>query len=557
MKRAILFLLIMSCSMGITAQNDGGRMSGKLHINANVFLRDSLIGASNTPQFDHQFFGSESWMNLNYSNWGFDFGIRFDFFQNSNLRNPRASYSGEGIGLWYVRKKIDNLDFTVGYFYDQIGSGIIYRSYEERGLPIDNALYGIRGIYSINEDWSLKAFSGKQKQLFTSYESLISGVNLDGFYMPNEEKNLTFAPGLGFVKRTLDDNSMNALVASLGDYLPEDLFIPTYNAYAFTFYNTLTVGKFNWYVEGAYKTQDNIVDLEGERISKFTGDTIVGSQFVGEEGTVFYSSLSYANKGWGLSLEGKRTENFGFRTRPQETLNNGLVNFLPPMARTHTYRLLARYAPATQDKGELALKADIRYAPSRKMLFNASYSHIVTLDNAPLYDEFYFEYTYKPKRTFKLTTGLQMQTYNQEVFEFKPGVPIVETFTPFVDVFYKLSKKRSVRFEGQYMVTGEDKGVKHDFGDWIYGGLEYNFSNKFSISLTDMFNVAPGKNSPTDDSGDKLAIHYPRFDVFYIKGPTRVSIGYVKQVQGIVCSGGVCRLEPAFSGVRANLTTSF
>ena len=557
MKRAILFLLIMSCSMGITAQNDGGRMSGKLHINANVFLRDSLIGASNTPQFDHQFFGSESWMNLNYSNWGFDFGIRFDFFQNSNLRNPRASYSGEGIGLWYVRKKIDNLDFTVGYFYDQIGSGIIYRSYEERGLPIDNALYGIRGIYSINEDWSLKAFSGKQKQLFTSYESLISGVNLDGFYMPNEEKNLTFAPGLGFVKRTLDDNSMNALVASLGDYLPEDLFIPTYNAYAFTLYNTLTAGKFNWYVEGAYKTQDNIVDLEGERVSKFTGDTIVGSQFVGEEGTVFYSSLSYANKGWGLSLEGKRTENFGFRTRPQETLNNGLVNFLPPMARTHTYRLLARYAPATQDKGELALKADIRYAPSRKMLFNASYSHIVTLDNAPLYDEFYFEYTYKPKRTFKLTTGLQMQTYNQEVFEFKPGVPIVETFTPFVDVFYKLSKKRSVRFEGQYMVTGEDKGVKHDFGDWIYGGLEYNFSNKFSISLTDMFNVAPGKNSPTDDSGEKLAIHYPRFDVFYIKGPTRVSIGYVKQVQGIVCSGGVCRLEPAFSGVRANLTTSF
>jgi hypothetical protein len=375
--------------------------------------------------------------------------------------------------------------------------------------------------------------------------------------MPNEEKNLTFAPGLGFVKRTLDDNSMNALVASLGDYLPEDLFIPTYNAYAFTLYNTLTAGKFNWYVEGAYKTQDNIVDLEGERVSKFTGDTIVGSQFVGEEGTVFYSSLSYANKGWGLSLEGKRTENFGFRTRPQETLNNGLVNFLPPMARTHTYRLLARYAPATQDKGELALKADIRYAPSRKMLFNASYSHIVTLDNAPLYDEFYFEYTYKPKRTFKLTTGLQMQTYNQEVFEFKPGVPIVETFTPFVDVFYKLSKKRSVRFEGQYMVTGEDKGVKHDFGDWIYGGLEYNFSNKFSISLTDMFNVAPGKNSPTDDSGEKLAIHYPRFDVFYIKGPTRVSIGYVKQVQGIVCSGGVCRLEPAFSGVRANLTTSF
>lgn len=557
MKRALIFLLLISCSFAGTAQNNGGRLSGKLHINANVFLRDSLIGAANTPQFDHQFFGSESWLNLNYSNWGFDFGLRFDFFQNSNLRNPKASFSGEGVGMWTVRKQVDKLDFTLGYIYDQVGSGIIFRSYEERGLPIDNALLGIRGIYNFNEDWNVKVFSGKQKQLFSSYESLISGLNLEGFIVPKEEGMMTLAPGFGFVNRTLDDNSMNALVASLGDYGDADLFVPQYNTYAFTLYNTLSLGSFNWYVEGAYKSSDNIVDLEGERVSRFTGDTIVGSQFVLEEGSVLFSSLSFSKNGFGISLEGKRTENFSFRTRPQESLNNGLVNFLPPMARTHTYRLLARYAPATQDKGELALKADVRYAPSKKMLFNASYSHIVTLDNAPLYDEYYFEYSYKPKRTFKLTTGVQMQKYNQEVFEFKPNVPIVETITPFVDIFYKLNKKRSIRFEGQYMVTGEKDGVKHDFGDWIYGGVEYNFSNKFSLSVTDMYNVAPGKNSPTDDSGEKLAIHYPRIDVFYVTGPTRMSIGYVKQVQGIVCSGGVCRLEPAFSGVRANLTTSF
>ena len=166
MKRALIFLLLISCSFAGTAQNNGGRLSGKLHINANVFLRDSLIGAANTPQFDHQFFGSESWLNLNYSNWGFDFGLRFDFFQNSNLRNPKASFSGEGVGMWTVRKQVDKLDFTLGYIYDQVGSGIIFRSYEERGLPIDNALLGIRGIYNFNEDWNVKVFSGKQKQLF-------------------------------------------------------------------------------------------------------------------------------------------------------------------------------------------------------------------------------------------------------------------------------------------------------------------------------------------------------------------------------------------------------
>ena len=557
MKRTLTLLLLICATLAVFAQNNGGRLSGKLQLNANVFLRDSLIGAFGTPQFDHQFFGTESWLNLNYNNWGFDFGIRFDFFQNSNLRNPRDSYSAEGIGMWYVRKQVDKLDFTVGYLYDQIGSGIIFRAYEERGLPIDNALFGLRGIWTINEDWNVKVMSGKQKQFFDSYESLISGANIEGFIMPSEESRLTLAPGFGFVNRTLDDNSMNALVASLGDYTEDDLFTPTYNTYAFTAYNTLSLGSFNWYVEGAYKTADNIVDLEGERVSKFTGDTIRGPQFVSEDGSVLYTSLSYSKKGLGISLEGKRTENFSFRTRPQESLNNGLVNFLPPMARTHTYRLLARYAPATQDKGELAIKGDIRYAPSKKMLFNVSYSHVVTLDNAPLYDEMYFEYSYKPKRSFKLTTGLHMQKYNQEVFEFKPGVPIVETFTPFVDVFYKLNKKQSIRFEGQYMRTGAKDGVRHDYGNWIYGGMEFNFSNKLSLSVTDMYNSDPGKNSPENVNGEKLDVHYPRIDVFYTTGPTRMSIGYVKQVQGIVCSGGVCRLEPAFSGVKAGLTTSF
>ncbi|NDC41125.1 MAG: hypothetical protein EBZ77_06175, partial [Chitinophagia bacterium] len=43
----------------------------------------------------------------------------------------------------------------------------------------------------------------------------------------------------------------------------------------------------------------------------------------------------------------------------------------------------------------------------------------------------------------------------------------------------------------------------------------------------------------------------------FTKGPHRLSLAYVKQVAGINCTGGVCRYEPAFSGIRSTFTTSF
>lgn len=51
-----------------TGAGDGGRLTGNLEINANFFMRDTLIGAANTPQYDRQLFGADSWLNLNYRN---------------------------------------------------------------------------------------------------------------------------------------------------------------------------------------------------------------------------------------------------------------------------------------------------------------------------------------------------------------------------------------------------------------------------------------------------------------------------------------------------------
>lgn len=554
----LFFALAPACIVFGQDGNSGGKISGSLQLNGNFFMRDSLIGAANTPQYDRQLYGGEGWLNLAYSNWGFDFGLRFDMFNNSNLLNPTGSYSGEGIGRWYIQKKINKLGIYGGYIYDQIGSGIIFRAFEERPLLIDNALFGIRLSYDLHPNWQVKAFTGRQKQQFDVYSSVIRGLSVEGF-IAAKDSNSTFslAPGFGVTGRTLDDETMNSLVATLNTYPKEEAFVPKYNAFAFTVFNTLSAGPFAWYVEGAYKTPDAMNDPFGVIVRD--GQQIVGDKFIKKEGTVLYSSLSYAAHGWGVTLEGKRTQDFSFRTRPQEQLNRGLVNFLPPMARLNTYRLNARYNAATQELGEMALQADIRYTPNKKMALNFNVSNINDLNDVLLYRELFFDVTFKKDRIWTLTTGVQHQNYNQERFEFKPGVPNVQTITPFFDFLYKFDRKKSIRFEGQYMHTGMDEaaGFKQDYGDWLFGLVEFNMAPNWTFVVSDMYNAGPGKNSPVDEKGEKLNLHYPRFDVFYTLRSNRLSLSYIKQVEGVVCTGGICRLEPAFSGVRVSVSSTF
>ncbi|MGI9160033.1 MAG: DUF6029 family protein, partial [Saprospiraceae bacterium] len=74
MKKRILLaacFFVVCSAPGLIAQNQS-RITGNLQSNGNFFIKDEKIGAANTPQYDYQKFGAESWLNLNYANWGFD-----------------------------------------------------------------------------------------------------------------------------------------------------------------------------------------------------------------------------------------------------------------------------------------------------------------------------------------------------------------------------------------------------------------------------------------------------------------------------------------------------
>lgn len=521
--------------------NDGGsaneesKLTGELQTQANFFIRDSTIGAANTPQYDRQKFGSNTWLALNYRNWGFDIGVRFDAFNNSNLIDPMDSYTAVGIGRWHVMKSVGKLDMTAGYIYDQIGSGTIFRAYENRALAIDNALVGLRLKYNLTPNLYIKGFMGKQKMvekqknLLDTYDPIIAGANID--YYTNIGENITLSPGVAVVRRTLDDATMAGIAQDISSYMPEDKFIPKYTTYAVGAYNTLNYKNFSWYVEGVYKTAEAINTLRTDGILE------------NKDGYTGLTNLSYSTKGFSILGSYKRTENFVFRTSPLQILNRGQIAFLPPMARQNTYRLTSRYNAATQELGEQAFQIDIMYSYKRRWQFLLNFSDIKNLNNEQLYRELYFETTYKSKGPWKLIAGFQTQIYNQAVYENKPNYPLVRTFIPFAEFVYRLSDTKSLRIETQYMHTAQD------YGSWIYGLIEFNIAPKWSFSITDMININSNKYSK--------AKHFYTALVSYTEGSTMLGLAYVKQVEGIVCTGGVCRYEPAFNGVRVNVQTRF
>jgi hypothetical protein len=264
---------------------------------------------------------------------------------------------------------------------------------------------------------------------------------------------------------------------------------------------------------------------------------------------VLYSSLSYAGGKLGVTVEAKRTKNFNYRIDPNLRLLRGLISYIPPMNRQNTYRMTARYSPATQEISEQAFQVDLRYKWTDKFSSLINFSNINTLEGEKLFRELLTEVNYKPSSKSQLIAGLQVLNYNQDIYEQKPLVPIVKTVTPYIDFLYKFSRKKSLRTELQYMIT------QQDYGSWIFALAEYGVAPNWIFELSGMYNVDPKFSLISGKEPQKIL--YPAIGVVHIKGSNRFQLRYVKQVEGVVCSGGICRLEPAFSGVRFSLNSTF
>lgn len=153
---ALLFFSVITFKYSV-AQNYG-EVHGIFQADGQYYVEDSAIGAPVVPEkYLFNAFGD-----LTFTKGNFKAGLRYETYNNV-LLGYDSRYKGNGIAHRYASYTVDELEVTIGNFYEQFGSGLILRSYWEPTLGYDNAFDGVRLKYNPYKGVYFKGLIGKQR----------------------------------------------------------------------------------------------------------------------------------------------------------------------------------------------------------------------------------------------------------------------------------------------------------------------------------------------------------------------------------------------------------
>lgn len=549
-----LFLFAFSTPVSSFAQGImGGHVTGNIQFDGQISRRDTVIGSSDVPQK----LLSNARADILYTNGNFNAGIRYEAYLAPML-GFRPDYEGQGIANYFVSYKKENFGITAGYFYEQFGNGLSLRAYEDRYLGIDNALRGINVMYRPINGLILKGVVGTQRYFWdNNTNGLVRGLDaelcLNDIVKPWNEAKTRLTFGGSFVSKyeNSDAASIPAEISGFKVNLPNNVATAAVRM-------DLARGGFGLQAEYAHKSQDPN-DL---------------NNYIFREGNVLWLSASYSQKGLSANIQAKRVDNMGFRSARTEQYTEMLfINYTPAISKQHTYSFLSMYPYATQSMGEMGLQGDFMYKFKKETLLGGKYgtdihlnaSLITGLDTSYIggrgtegYTSDFFGTgdTYYGDVSLELSKKLSSKVKFSATYGFVVFNPIIEGHAGdlhhnnvvVADLTWKLNKKNSIRFEVEWMGSDSKYDASIDdkrAGDWIMGLVEYNFAGSWFVSLSDQYAYNDGIGN------------YYNISVGYTKGATRLTVGYGKQREGIICIGGVCRNVPASNGLTFSLTTSF
>jgi hypothetical protein len=561
MKRLLPFLFSFLFIATLTAQENQdppkniGQIRGNFQMLWQQYNEDSLIGASVPPPLT----GINAFGNLFYTYGNFSAGVRFESYFNAiQGYSPQNRFRGTGIGNRFARYKNDNLDITVGNFYEQFGSGLTLRAYWEPNLGIDNALDGARVVFTPFKGASFKAIYGQQRLDFDSrlinHPSIIRGA--DGEIFVNDllpefaENKLKITVGGSFVSRFQTGGILEKDTLLL--QLPE-------NVASYAGRLQLNYGPFA---------------LTGEYVEKIN-DPSDDNGYIFKKGHGVFVNGSYSVKGLGVNAAAKFIDNMSFRSDRNLKLFDVPINFIPAISKQHTHNLAATLYPyATPLTGESSIMGEVFYTIKKNSLLGGKYGTQIAvnfaaangLDTTRLagvdgevygYEvnsvgfgpskylrDFSFELKKKISKDFSMAFTYYYLEFNTLV------TPVTTDFKGLVyadiqvlELNYKFNPKNNLHLELQAMQTAQDKG------DWATILAEYTFSPHWTFALLDQYNYG--------NSDSSKRIHYLFGTVGYIQGANRVTVGYGKRREGVFCIGGVCRAVPATNGFEIAITSSF
>ncbi len=530
---------------------NSGSVQGNFQLDAQYYQKDSTIGANEVSEKMLM----NAFANIIYSNGNFSAGLRYESYRNPMLGfDPR--YKGSGIAYRYATYKVDDFDITIGNFYEQFGSGMIFRSYEERNLGYDNAMDGIRVNFNPIQGIMLKAVIGTQRFFWDVGPGIVRGGDAEfalNDIIPSFSDCRTKLTLGGSIISKYQPSEEILFDVSKKYNLPE-------NVAAFAGRMNISRGKINVNAEYAYKTNDPNSE----------------NSFIYRHGEALLVSASYSKKGIGIILTGKRVDNMAFKSKRTEVGNMLNINYLPTLTKQHAYSLSAIYPYATQPNGEMGIQGEIVYSIPKNTLLGGKYgveiklnysratsiekdtsglnikgyeggtkgyrSNFFEFGNELYFQDFNIEISKKINNRLKGSLSWVNLIYNEQIIEGHEA-PSVYANVFIADINYKITPLKSIRTEIQHLST------KQDEGNWVMGMLEYSIAPLWFFSISDQYNYG--------NEIDVKKIHYYNIGVGYNKNSSRIQMSYGKQREGILCVGGVCRQVPAAYGFNLTITSSF
>ncbi len=494
------------------------------------------------------------------------------------LPGYEKDFAGWGVPYVWATGTYKWASLTAGDFYEQFGSGLILRTYQERSLGVDNAIRGGRLRLKPADGLNITALGGKQRRYWEHNSSWLWGA--DAEWSLNESFQNLMSPdygisiGASYVGK--HERAENVYVPIDDENLPYTRPVFTGNTedgYGFGVLNMpanvaafdgrvkLRLKDFNVLAEFATKSQDPTKD----------------NGYTYRNGSAVLLSASYAKKGFSAYLQAKRSDNMSYRSKRSVVGISSFVNHMPAFTMTQTYALAAMYPYATQPDGEWAFQGEVRYLFKKNTPLGGKYgtnvrlsaSYISGLDHnlpdglnangdnwsvedrlagtnqfgAPFwkigglyYADLNAEINKKISRKVQLTLFYLFQKYNQLIVEGHGSM--VDAHILILEGQWKMAKRTQLRWEAQWLHTKQDKG------DWIAGLVELSLAPHWMITVTDTWNS--GRND-----------NFYNVLVTYNLKSNRFTFGYGRTREGYNCSGGVCRWVPETKGFSVTYNYTF
>ena len=589
MKKIIFFLFstisIIGYSQETETKNDNNNestldqflnnLSGSFESNAQWYTNDKELGEFSDPNFplEDKPLRANSYLRLDYNFLkNFSIGVQFESYEPLPLLNYYTEYKGTNVATYYANYKNDKLDVTAGHFYEQFGSGLLLRSFEERQLGLNNALRGGRIKYSPTEFLDFTALYGQPRIGFKTSDSEIFGfdTNIDLSNALKIDNLNTFNLGLSYVGKSEEFTPPNDTFNTTD--FPE--MINSYSARV-----DLDFGKFYTSAEYSIKGKDIAYTSAAIGLPKI----IEGKYF---DGNALLFTLGYTKKGLGITGTIRRMENMASFSEREYSLtgNNNFnmlsTNYIPALTKQQDYSLANIYIYQAQPSlqiqnfagqaGEIGGQFDFFYKFNKdtplggkygtKLSANFSYWSLLDAtfdqDNST-YDAKFLKSGKRLNRDFNFEVRKKLSKNWSGIFTYintiiDKGVTLggplgvqgnIKSNIAVAEATHKLGNGKSFRIEAQHLWTKEDNK------NWAGATFEYNLSNAISIYANDSYNYG---NDVKDDQ-----IHFYNVGGSYTKGASRVALNYGRQRGGLLCVGGVCRFVPENTGLTVNLTTNF